>query len=427
MLGRAPMPAEETVFDVGCAVAVTTIVAYALVALVATLRRSRPGFAIGPAVAAGTVARILITFGVTLVAPALRGTDETVWLQQARLITHEPLLSQLPDSSLHLWIFSLELRLGLTETAMRIIQVGISVAGLILLAAVVYDLAGARAATFASWILLFEPGGAFFDGLLTKEALQTFVIGLVVFGGARYWRGQDLAALAFLGAGCGLAIWVRPYAGWFLSAAAILLVLHRGLAPHRGSRRRAVLVATAVAAVSVVAIPAAASVIASQENLERLQTLQEANATSGEALALDPVNYSTPKDVVLNLPRRMFDVLFRPFPWQLGNVNQSLGLLGTLTALATLWFLLLTALASLGHVMRRAAPFVYPALCLLAAFAITSGNAGSAFRHRTHLVALGVCAVLVLRAHATSRREPAEDARAGIASTRAGRLLERSA
>ena len=421
------MPAERTVFEVGAAVAATTLVAYVLFMLVAALRRSRPGLAIGPAVAAGTVARILITFGVTLVAPTFRGPDEGLWLQQSRALAEQPLFSAAPDSPLHLWIFSLELRLDLTETAMRIIQVGISAAGLILLAAAVYDLAGPRAATFASWLLFFEPGGAFFDGLLTKEAFQTFVIGLVVFGGARYWVRQDASALVLICVGCFLATWTRPYAGWALSAAAIVLVLHRGLNPLRHSRRRAVVLATIVAAASVVAIPAAANVIASQENLERLQTLQEVNTSSGEALALEPVNYTTPKDVVLNLPRRTFDVVFRPYPWQLGNVNQSLGLLGTLAALATLWFLLLTALASIGHVMRRSAPFVYPALFLLAAFAVTSGNAGSAFRHRTHLVALGVCAVLVLRAHARGHRGAAAHGPAAIAPPPAARLVERSA
>ncbi len=47
--------------------------------------------------------------------------------------------------------------------------------------------------------------------------------------------------------------------------------------------------------------------------------------------------------------------------------------------------------------MRRAGPLVYTALLLLIAYSLSAGNAGTAFRYRTHLVGLMLCLLLVLR------------------------------
>ena len=68
--------------------------------------------------------------------------------------------------------------------AMRVAQAGIAVAGLVLLAAAVYELAGARAAKIAMWVMAVEPTGMFFSTLLHKEANMTLAAGLVAFGGA---------------------------------------------------------------------------------------------------------------------------------------------------------------------------------------------------------------------------------------------------
>jgi hypothetical protein len=46
--------------------------------------------------------------------------------------------------------------------------------------------------------------------------------------------------------------------------------------------------------------------------------------------------------------------------------------------------------------MRRTAPLVYPAVFMLVAYALSAGNAGTAYRYRTHLVGILLCLVVVV-------------------------------
>jgi hypothetical protein len=58
---------------------------------------------------------------------------------------------------------------------------------------------------------------------------------------------------------------------------------------------------------------------------------------------------------------------------------------------------------------------LYPALFLMMAYALSVGNAGTGFRYRTHLVLLGLSALVVLREHGLQRasEESREAAGAG--------------
>jgi hypothetical protein len=83
----------------------------------------------------------------------------------------------------------------------------------------VYELAGARPAVFAMWLLAFEPTSIFFSSLLHKEANMLLAIGLVAFGGAKLWKTGRPRNLLPIVAGCLIAVATRQYAGWFLIAA----------------------------------------------------------------------------------------------------------------------------------------------------------------------------------------------------------------
>ena len=70
---------------------------------------------------------------------------------------------------------------------------------------------------------------------------------------------------------------------------------------------------------------------------QELQASQDANAANDDAnLSLERVDYSTREKLILNLPERIYDVVFRPYPWQTQNTSQQLGALGTLVVLAAL-------------------------------------------------------------------------------------------
>ena len=390
------------------ALAAAGVAGYALALLVHALGRRRAEFDAGVSAGIAFAVRIAAAVVVSLLGAAgsLRGTDEESFLANATKLADAPVFSRSAldalTSDLHLWVFSVQLRMELPEFALRITQIGLATAGLILVAAAVYDLAGAQAARRTNWVLAFEPTSVFFGGLLHKEALMLFAVGLFAVGSVRIWNAHPPGIVA-AGAGCAVAIATRPYAGWFLTAALVTLILHAGL--RRSDERRLgrlALCATALAAV-VVAAPRLAP-LSSQENLERLQATQDANFRASGNLTLDPVDYSSRAGVVMNVPRRARDVLLRPYPWQLDNLSQQLGFIGTLAALLAFSVLLTELFRNAGRIAKHAAPLLYPAGFLLVAYSLSAGNAGTSFRYRTQLIALGIAALCALWATRTSER-----------------------
>jgi len=303
-------------------------------------------------------------------------------------------------SQLHTFILSIDFRIfgeAVTKDVMRYEMVAFAVLGLVFLSAAVYELAGPKAALIAAWILAFEPTNIFFSGIIHKESLMFLAEGLVAFGGATLWKRGELKALLPMILGCLIAIATRPYAGWFLAVAAAAIVLHAALTRHRGLRSLALTAALVMGIAAFIPVVWDAS---SDKNLKELQASQDANAGNESAnLSLERVDYSTRENLILNLPQRMYDVIFRPYLWQTENRSQQFGVLGTLVVLACLALLAQALARDHRAIMQRAAPLVYPALFMLTAYALSAGNAGTAFRYRTHVVGLAVCLLVVLRVH----------------------------
>jgi hypothetical protein len=270
-----------------------------------------------------------------------------------------------------------------------------AVLGIGLLSAAAYELAGGRAARIVAWVLALEPANVFFSSLLHKEPLMYLAEGLVVFGGAVLWKRGKLTALLPMIFGCLIAIATRPYVGWFLTAAAAAVVLHASLTRQRGLRSFAL---TTTCVVLVFVFVPVVWEQSSNEKLKELQISQNANARDDSNLALERVDYSTRRELVLNLPQRITDIIFRPYIWQTANPSQQLGALGTLVVLACLALLAMAIARNRRSVMETAGPFVYPALFMLVAYAISAGNAGTAYRYRTHIVGLAVGLIVVLLA-----------------------------
>jgi hypothetical protein len=119
--------------------------------------------------------------------------------------------------------------------------------------------------------------------------------------------------------------------------------------------------------------------------LDRLQYSQDANASDASNLRLARVDVSTPQAVAVALPRRSFDLLARPYPWQVESLSQRLGVLGSLAA----WLLIALVLFLIVRRPRDALevfPLFYVLLGLVAAYALSTGNAGTGFRYRTHIL-----------------------------------------
>jgi hypothetical protein len=396
---------------------VTLLVGGSFLLLIRRFRRTRPDFNIGTPFAVGFGLRLLAIAGIsaTGLSTALRGGDELTFMSLAHNLARQPLgHGDLPHGlyQLQTVIFALELKLGfLSEGAMRIVQVGIALTGVLLILAVVYDFAGGRAARFAAWLLAFEPASIFFNSALHKDPNMELAGGLMVFGGAWIWRRLDLRGLLVCALGGFVGVETRSYAGWFLVAGVVLLLLHAAL---RNIDRplRAMPVIYGVLVIAFVTTPVLLQ-LSSKSSLQRLQGSQNANAeaagTSGNNLALEKVNFSSRGAIITNLPKRIRALILEPYPWQLSDTSQRFGALGTLFAYAILVLLIRYAWANRGNVFSRAGPLLYPLFFLLIAYSLSVGNAGTGFRYRSHLLTLAVATMAILREHARRESQPEGD------------------
>jgi hypothetical protein len=232
--------------------------------------------------------------------------------------------------------------------------------------------------------------------------------GLMVFGGSKMWRRLDLSGLGLMALGGWIGVSTRPYAGWFLISGGVLVVLHAAIR-RREQALRAMPLIYLVIFVGFIATPAILQAT-SKKSLTTLQQSQNANSsavgTEGNNLALESVDYSTRGKVFANLPKRMKDVLIRPYPWQTANPSQQLGAIGSLFALSCFFLLFLALLRRRGEVMALAGPLIYPMSFLLVAYALSAGNAGTGFRYRTHIVVLAVAVLVALREGVVRARAP---------------------
>lgn len=378
--------------------------------LVHRLSRSRPGLRIGAPIAVGFGLRLaaIVAIGATGLESTLRGGDELTFRELAQHLAAQPIgHGYLPHGpyQLHTVLFALQLKLGfLTVGALRVTQVAIAMLGLVLIMAAIYDLADGRAARLGAWILAFEPASVFFNSELHKEPNMELAAGLVVFGGTMIWKRLDVRGILLCAVGGLIAVETRSYAGWFLVSAAVFVLLHAALR----SLDRPLRAMPAIYAVVLAAFLTTPTLITatSTKKLQALQQSQNANTTgagqatggpNGDNLRLERIDFSTRGKVLANLPKRIRDVGLRPYPWQLNDASQRFGAIGTVVAYIILLLLLVYGWQSRGHIFARAGPVLYPLFFLLVAYSLASGNAGTAYRYRTHLVTLGIAAVVILR------------------------------
>lgn len=395
---------ETQLYELECQLIAVFLGGFLLLWLVRSLQRGHPGLAIGKAIAMGFTLRVLAAYGLNNMSSAssLRGGDETTFIGHAQVLGTSGILSGSNLNAFlhqfHVWFFGLNYQVfeHPPQLMIRVEVIAIAVAGGAFLAAAVYELAGPRAAVIAAWVLALEPASIFFAGILHKEPFMVLAEGLAAYGGARLWKRGDYRALIPMVIGCMLAAATRPYVGWFLAAACAFLALHASL--RRNAASSSFVLATVIVGLGIAFFPTVWAK-SSSSNLKSLQISQDANASDQTAnLSLERVDYSTRGKLIANLPKRMLDIATRPYPWQIQNTSQQLGAFGSLFLFATLCLLLETWWTrGFRGTMRKAAPLIYPMIFLLMAYALSAGNAGTAFRYRTHIVAFVVALVVVLR------------------------------
>ena len=337
---------------------------------------------------------------------SLRGPDERSFRHAAQQFADDPSsLGEMPQAlvgNLHVAYMAVQQLVldPVSDYPLRVGHIALAVAAIAIVAVAVHDIAGARAATLTAWILALEPTGVFFSAVLHKEAPMLLGEALVILGAVRMYQRRDATALAFMVAGVMIAGLTRPYAGVALAAACAAVCLHAALRRLGTDRRRApgIVAAVGVAvAVATAAAPAPAAV------LRTVQLSQNANTSDTSNLRLEPIDFSSLSSTARNVGTRVSALLLRPYPWQLGSASQRVGVVGTAAA----WALLLVALVLVTTRMRAAvtelAPLLYVFVTLTVIYALSTGNAGTGFRYRTHLL---VALAVIVAALACLPRKP---------------------
>lgn len=396
---------ETDLYELQC-VLIALLAGGFFVALVGRwLRRVQPDLNITRPLVVAFGVRVLAALAVssTSISTQLRGGDELTFLQNARSLARWDLVSTATldglTQDLHVLFFSMDFRVfeQVPDMMVRIQVIAVSVVGLALMAAAVHELAGHRAAVIAAWVLALEPSNVFFSGIIHKEPFMLLAEGLVAYGGALLWKRGNFVALVPIVLGCLIATATRSYVGWFLAAGAAIVCLHASF--RMRSQLASVTLITVVVGLGIAFVPAVWDV-SSESNLSKLQSSQDFNAADRNAnLSLERVDYSSREKIIVNLPERVLDIVTKPYPWQLGNTSQQLGLVGTTFMMLGLLLLVGTLLQGGARLMPRAGPLVYPAVFMLCAYALSAGNAGTAFRYRTHLVAFLLAILCVIRTH----------------------------
>jgi hypothetical protein len=412
--------ADTAIEHIEGVIVVTLCVVVLFAFLLSRFRRSRPRLRIGVPIGIGLSLRLLAIVGInaTGLETTLRGGDESTFLVFAHRLAIQPLgHGDLPHGhyQLHTVLLALQLKLGfLTVGALRITQVGIAMLGAILIVVSVHDLASPRAARLCAWLLALEPTSIFFNSEIHKEPLMELAAGLIVFGGTWLWKRLDLRGLLICALGGAIGVETRSYAGWFLVAGAVMVLLHaaiRGMNTQRTLRALPLLYAVIIAGFIVTPTILTAS---SSKNLKLLQRSQNANAagvgqgsgtSNSSNLALEQVDFSTRGAIISHLPTRVRDLILQPYPWQLGDASQRFGAVGTLVAYVVLLLLIRYAWLSRGQILPRAAPLIWPLTFILIAYSLAVGNAGTGFRYRSHLLTLAIAVMVVLRDHLRRRSE----------------------
>lgn len=382
---------DRLLYDVLVGAFAILALGWLVVGLTRVTASQRPGLRLGPMLAVAALAR-LATAGLFAAVPALRpirGPDEVLWLKLADELVGDPgALGDMPRAlvgNLHVaYIAVVELLFDPTsDYPLRVGQIAVSLAAITVVSVAVADLAGPRAGLVTGWILALEPNNVFFSGILHKEALVLLGESVVLLGCVRMAQRRDAAAVLLMALGVTITGMTRPYVGAALAVACLAICLHAALRPlnpgHKRAPRLAIAVGVAVGIALLVA-PSPSSV------LNRLQSSQNANATDASNLRLKPVDYSSVGSTIANVGPRISDVLLQPYPWQAENTSQRFGVVGTLIAWIVLLVTLILIITRFRVALARLPPLLYVVVMLALVYALSTGNAGTGFRYRTHVL-----------------------------------------
>jgi 4-amino-4-deoxy-L-arabinose transferase-like glycosyltransferase len=147
-------------------------------------------------------------------------------------------------------------------------------------------------------------------------------------------------------------------------------------------------------------------------NLKKVQESRKDAQRANSGFAKD-VDVSTTGGALSAVPLGLLYVLFAPFPWQLGNLQQAFTLPEMLVWWASFPLLILGMKYSIRHKLRETVPvFMFTILTTLV-YSVFQGNVGTAYRQRAQLlifyfifIAVGFVVVKERRENKSRERKP---------------------
>jgi len=361
------------------------------------------------------LAAIAVGAAVPAIGHKLATTDEAAYVASTRALAALPITSgkwlavAVHWTEIMPWALTYKLLGACGTLPLRLEQIALNLAAVIVVAAAAGRIGGRRAALYTAWIAALEPSSAFFGGLLAKESLcllgEALLVGALVDAwiADAGWRKPVLAAVV----GLALIFGTRSYLAFFAGVGALLTLVALVLCERVGLARGIATVSGAALLAALAGIFAAPHVVPG--TLANLQ-YQLDYRYPGADLPLPPAAVTNAGGLLSTAFSRSVDLLVRPFPWQTADAAQKAAVAGTIV-----WYALL--LAALWLIVRRGLDGrLVPALALLACetvgFGLTLVDSGEGFRHRVNLVLLVALVLGVMLAR--GRRRAAASWRQGV-------------
>ena len=120
-------------------------------------------------------------------------------------------------------------------------------------------------------------------------------------------------------------------------------------------------------------------------NLEAVQRSRLDQAMSAKSGFGADVDVSTTEGAMAAIPIGLTYLMLAPFPWQVGNLRQTITLPEGLLWWAMIPFMIAGFWYSLRHRLRRAFPVLIFSVTLTLAYSIFQSNVGTAYRQRTQI------------------------------------------
>ena len=345
-------------------------------------------------IAAGLALRLLalaIAAAVPAIGHKLTSTDEAEFIATTKVLATLPLSSaKWLGMSLHFtevtpWALTYKVFGNSGELPLRFEQIGLSLAAVIGISATAGKLGGRRAGLIAAWIAALEPSSAYFGGLLHQESLCTVGEALLLAALVDAWLRDNGWWHPLLAGAAGLALifGTRSYLAFFAAVAVVLVLVGSVLCRRTGTTRGLWLLTLGAVVVALVGALAAPHVVpGSLASLQHQLDLPYPGAN----LPLPHATVTTSGGLLQTVVVRSFDLLVRPFPWQIGSAAQKAAVAGTLIwyvlVLLTLWLIARQGLD------ERLVPALILIVCETIGFALTLVDAGEGFRHRVNLILL---------------------------------------